>query len=117
MMFGPPDANSPHSAQSLKWKIKRVSNDELRQRFVDMTIPQCNILGMTLPDPKLVWNQDRGHHDFGEIDWVEFNNVLKGNGPCNKERLEARLNAHNEELGSEKQQWCMLKKSTKNRLI
>ncbi|MBK7230983.1 MAG: 1,2-phenylacetyl-CoA epoxidase subunit A [Saprospiraceae bacterium] len=96
MMFGPPDANSPHSAQSLKWKIKRVSNDELRQRFVDMTIPQCNILGMTLPDPKLVWNQDRGHHDFGEIDWVEFNNVLKGNGPCNKERLEARLNAHNE---------------------
>lgn len=96
MMFGPPDANSPHSAQSLKWKIKRVSNDELRQRFVDMTIPQCNILGMTLPDPNLVWNQDRGHHDFGEIDWVEFNNVLKGNGPCNKERLEARLNAHNE---------------------
>ena len=96
MMFGPPDANSPHSAQSLKWKIKRVSNDELRQRFVDMTIPQCNILGMTLPDPNLVWNSDRGHHDFGEIDWVEFNNVLKGNGPCNKERLEARLNAHNE---------------------
>ncbi|MBK9271146.1 MAG: 1,2-phenylacetyl-CoA epoxidase subunit A [Saprospiraceae bacterium] len=94
MMFGPSDANSTHSAQSLKWKIKRVSNDELRQRFVDMTVPQCDILGMKLPDDKLVWNSERGHYDFGEIDWVEFNNVLRGNGPCNKERLADRLNAH-----------------------
>ncbi len=94
MMFGPNDAHSPHSAQSMKWKIKRVSNDELRQRFVDMTVPQCEILGMKLPDDQLKWNPERGHYDFGEIDWSEFNNVLKGNGPCNKERLADRLNAH-----------------------
>lgn len=94
MMFGPNDSASPHSAQSLKWKIKRVSNDELRQRFVDMTVPQCDILGMKLPDDLLKWNPQRNHYDFGPINWSEFENVLKGNGPCNKERLADRLNAH-----------------------
>lgn len=96
MMFGPNDLNSPHSAQSMKWKIKRFSNDELRQRFVDMTVPQAEILGLSIPDPKLKWNDERGHYDFGEIDWVEFNKVVKGDGPCNKQRLEARIKAHEE---------------------
>ena len=96
MMFGPNDLNSPHSAQSMKWKIKRFSNDELRQRFVDMTVPQAEILGLSIPDAKLKWNDERGHYDFGEIDWVEFNKVVKGDGPCNKQRLEARTKAHEE---------------------
>lgn len=96
MMFGPNDSNSPHSAQSLMWKIKRFSNDELRQKFVDMTVPQAEILGLKIPDEKLKWNQERGHYDFGEIDWVEFNNVVRGEGPCNKIRLEARIKAHEE---------------------
>ncbi len=96
MMFGPSDKDSPHSAQSLKWKIKRFSNDELRQKFVDMTVPQAEILGIKIPDDNLRWNPDRGHYDFGEIDWVEFNNVIKGNGPCNKQRLDDRIKAHQE---------------------
>ena len=96
MMFGPNDAESPHSAQSLQWKIKRLSNDELRQRFVDMSIPQAEILGIVLPDPSLQYNPERGHYDFGEIDWDEFYQVIAGNGPCNKERLEARIKAHEE---------------------
>lgn len=96
MMFGPSDNDSPHSAQSLKWKVKRLSNDELRQRFVDMTVPQAEILGITLPDPLLKYNESRGHYDFGEIDWEEFRQVVSGNGPCNKERLEARVKAHEE---------------------
>ncbi len=96
MMFGPSDNDSPHSAQSLKWKVKRLSNDELRQRFVDMTVPQAEILGITLPDPLLKYNESRGHYDFGEIDWEEFRQVVSGNGPCNKERLEARIKAHEE---------------------
>ena len=96
MMFGPSDSDSPHSAQSLKWKVKRLSNDELRQRFVDMTVPQAEILGITLPDPLLKYNESRGHYDFGEIDWEEFRQVVSGNGPCNKERLQARVKAHEE---------------------
>ncbi len=96
MMFGPSDKDSPHSAQSLKWKIKRFSNDELRQKFVDMTVPQAEILGIKIPDDNLRWNPARGHYDFGEIDWVEFNNVIKGNGPCNKQRLDDRIKAHQE---------------------
>lgn len=96
MMFGPSDNDSPHSAQSLKWKVKRLSNDELRQRFVDMTVPQAEILGITLPDPLLKYNESRGHYDFGEIDWEEFRQVVSGNGPCNKERLQARVKAHEE---------------------
>jgi ring-1,2-phenylacetyl-CoA epoxidase subunit PaaA len=94
MMFGPNDSDSPHSAQSMKWNIKRFSNDELRQRFVDMTVPQAELLGLTIPDPDLRWNEERGHYDFGEIQWEEFYNVIKGNGPCNKERLAARVKAH-----------------------
>ena len=99
MMFGPKDGESTHSDQSTKWKIKRKSNDQLRQEFVDMIASQVNILGMTLPDPALKWNEERQHFDFGEIDWEEFWNVVKGNGPCNKQRLEARKKAH------EKGQW------------
>jgi ring-1,2-phenylacetyl-CoA epoxidase subunit PaaA len=96
MMFGPHDSESTHSDQSMKWKIKRKSNDELRQNFVDMIADQAKVLGMTLPDPELKWNKERNHYDFGEIDWEEFWNVVKGNGPCNKERLEARRKAWDE---------------------
>lgn len=96
MMFGPPDDESAHSAQSMAWKIKRHSNDELRQRFVDICVPQAESLGLTLPDPALVWNEERGHHDFGPIDWTEFHDVLKGNGPCNDQRIARRRQAHDE---------------------
>lgn len=96
MMFGPSDADSTHSTQSMQWKIKRFSNDELRQRFVDMTVPQAELIGLTVPDPDLRWNEERQHYDFGTINWDEFNNVLKGNGPCNKQRLAARVKAHEE---------------------
>ncbi|GAB2753543.1 1,2-phenylacetyl-CoA epoxidase subunit PaaA [Nocardioides pakistanensis] len=96
MMFGPPDEKSTHSAQSMRWGIKRFSNDELRQRFVDMTVPQAEALGLTLPDPDLRWNDERGHYDFGEIDFTELFEVIKGNGPCNKQRLEHRVRAHEE---------------------
>ena len=94
MMFGPSDADSRHSAQSMQWKIKRNSNDELRQKFVDQSVPQAEYLGLTLPDPDLKWNEARGHYDFGEIDWDEFYRVIGGNGPCNHERLNARIRAH-----------------------
>jgi ring-1,2-phenylacetyl-CoA epoxidase subunit PaaA len=80
----------------MKWKIKRFSNDELRQKFVDVCKEQADILGITIPDPDLKWNEKRGHYDFGKINWDEFWNVIKGNGPCNKERLEARRKAHEE---------------------
>ena len=96
MMFGPNDSDSPHSAQSMRWKIKRYSNDTLRQKFVDMIAEQIKVLNMTLPDPDLRWNEERGHYDFGAIDWTEFNEVLKGNGPCNRERLAARRKAWEE---------------------
>ncbi|HVQ94948.1 MAG TPA: 1,2-phenylacetyl-CoA epoxidase subunit PaaA [Mycobacteriales bacterium] len=94
MMFGPPDGESRHTAQSMAWKIKRHSNDELRQKFVDMCVPQAEVLGLTLPDPELRWNADRGHYDFGEIDWAELTQVIKGNGPCNRQRLEHRVKSH-----------------------
>ena len=96
MMFGPPDGESAHSAQSMAWKIKRHSNDELRQRFIDMCVPQAEVLGLTLPDPELRWNPERGHYDFGPIDWDEFKEVVKGNGPCNRKRIEHRIRAHEE---------------------
>ncbi len=96
MMFGPHDNDSPHTDQSMKWKIKRMTNDELRQRFVDMIAEQVKILRMVLPDPELKWNEERKHYDFGEINWEEFRNVVKGNGPCNKQRLEARNKAWEE---------------------
>jgi len=93
MMFGPSDAESVNSAQSTAWRIKLFSNDELRQRMVDQTVPQAEYLGLTVPDPDLRWNAERGSYDFGEIDWSEFHNVLKGNGPCNRERLRTRVKA------------------------
>lgn len=93
MMFGPSDAESSHSAQSAQWRIKLFSNDALRQKMVDQTVPQAEHLGLTIPDPDLKWNHDRGHYDFGEIDWDEFYNVIQGNGPCNRERLQTRVKA------------------------
>jgi ring-1,2-phenylacetyl-CoA epoxidase subunit PaaA len=96
MMFGPPDQDSPHSAQSMAWRIKRFSNDDLRQRFVDMCVPQAEVLGLTLPDAELAWNEERGHYDFGPIDWDEFKEVVRGNGPCNRQRIEHKLRAHQE---------------------
>ncbi|CBS90659.1 1,2-phenylacetyl-CoA epoxidase subunit PaaA [Azospirillum lipoferum] len=93
MMFGPSDDQSAHSAQNMAWKIKRFSNDELRQRFVDATVPQAEFLGLTIPDPELRFNAETGHYEFGAIDWTEFNEILKGNGPCNRERIEARRKA------------------------
>ncbi|MES2785492.1 MAG: 1,2-phenylacetyl-CoA epoxidase subunit PaaA [Pseudomonadota bacterium] len=93
-MFGPPDSDSPHSAQGMRWGIKRISNDDLRQKFVDATVPQAKILGVTLPDPDLKWNEERGHYDYGAIDWDDFWAVVHGNGPCNKERLATRVKAH-----------------------
>ncbi len=96
MMFGPRDNDSTHSDQSMKWKIKRMSNDELRQKFIDMIAEQVKVLGMTLPDENLKWNAERKHYDFGEIDWEEFWNVVKGNGPCNKQRMDARVKAWDE---------------------
>lgn len=96
MMFGPTDKDSPNSAQSMKWKIKRKSNDELRQEFIDKTVPQAEYLNLRVPDPDLKWDEEKGHYHFGAIDWEEFYNVLKGNGPCNKQRLDARNQAHDE---------------------
>ncbi len=94
MMFGPPDDASPNSAQSMAWGIKRFSNDDLRQRFVDMTVPQAQALDLTLPDPEIRWNEERGHFDFGAIDFTELFEVVKGNGPCNQQRLAHRVRAH-----------------------
>jgi len=87
MMFGPPDADSTHTEQSMAWGIKLETNDELRQRFVDMTVPQAEFLGLTIPDPDLRWDDERGRYDFGEIDWDEFWEVVKGNGMCNRDRI------------------------------
>ena len=94
MMFGPSDTESVHSAQSAAWGIKRIGNDELRQKFIDATVPQIELLGLQLPDPELRWNEQRGHYDHGPIDWSEFKRVLEGDGPCNRERLAARVEAH-----------------------
>lgn len=93
-MFGPTDDNSPNSQQSMKWKIKRHSNDELRQRFVDMIVPQAEALGLHFEDPDLKWNEERGHYDFGELDWDEFFATIKGSGPCNTQRMQRRRQAH-----------------------
>ncbi|MEV0699741.1 1,2-phenylacetyl-CoA epoxidase subunit PaaA [Saccharopolyspora sp. NPDC050389] len=96
MMFGPPDGDSPNTQQSMAWRIKRHTNDELRQKFVDMSVPQAEALGVTLPDPALRWNDERGHYDFGEPDWSELKRVIAGHGPCNEERLARRRAAHEE---------------------
>ncbi len=95
-MFGPPDASSTHTAQSVAWKIKRETNDELRQKFVDMTVPQAEYLGLTIPDPDLEWDEEAGHYRFGEIDWDDFWQVVKGNGPCNRERIANKVGAWEE---------------------
>jgi ring-1,2-phenylacetyl-CoA epoxidase subunit PaaA len=94
MMFGPPDAQSPNTERSMAWGIKRNTNDDLRQRFVDMTVPQADRLGVTLPDDKLSWNETRGHYDFGDVDWAEFKAVVGGAGPCNADRIARRQAAH-----------------------
>ena len=93
MMFGPSDKDSVHSAQSMAWKIKMNTNDELRQKFVDQTVPQAEYLGLLIPDPELKWNEDKDGYDFSEPDWSEFFDVIKGNGPCNAERLADRNKA------------------------
>jgi ring-1,2-phenylacetyl-CoA epoxidase subunit PaaA len=93
MMFGPPDADSPNTAQSMRWRIKRETNDELRQKFVDITVPQADFLGLTVPDAALKWNEEKGGYDFGEIDWEEFYAVVRGEGPVAKERMKARREA------------------------
>ncbi|HAN85634.1 MAG TPA: 1,2-phenylacetyl-CoA epoxidase subunit A [Micrococcus luteus] len=95
-MFGPPDDAPPTPRQSMAWKVKRFSNDDLRQRFVDMIVPQAEALGLTLPDPDLKWNEERGHYDFGELDWDEFMSVIKGDGPMNTQRMARRIQAHEE---------------------
>jgi ring-1,2-phenylacetyl-CoA epoxidase subunit PaaA len=94
MMFGPPDEDSPNSQRSMAWKIKRFSNDDLRQRFVDMLVPQAEVLGITLPDPAIKWNEERGHYDFGDLDWDEFYEVLAGRGQANTVRVARRKKAH-----------------------
>jgi ring-1,2-phenylacetyl-CoA epoxidase subunit PaaA len=96
MMFGPRDAESPNTEQSMRWKLKRKTNDELRQAFVDQTVPQAELIGLRIPDEKLKWNEERKHYDFGDINWDEFWQVVNGHGPCNKQRLEARRKAHEE---------------------
>lgn len=96
MMFGPPDIESPNSENAMKWRIKRETNDQLRQRFVNQTVEQANYLGLMIPDANLKWNDEKKGYDFSQPDWKEFKNVISGNGPCNKERLEARRNAHKE---------------------
>ncbi|WP_347156819.1 1,2-phenylacetyl-CoA epoxidase subunit PaaA [Pontibacter chitinilyticus] len=96
MMFGPKDEESPNTELSMRWKIKRFTNDELRQRFVDMMVPQAEFLGLTVPDKDLTWNEDKGGYDYGQIDWEEFWNVVKGNGPCNKDRISTRQKAYEE---------------------
>jgi len=96
MMFGPPDEASTNTEQSMAWGIKRHTNDELRRRFVDMSVPQADRLGVTLPDPELKWNVERGHYDFGPIDWSELDAVIKGNGPCNVQRIARRKSAHDD---------------------
>lgn len=98
MMFGPNDADSKHTAQSMKWKIKRHTNDELRQMFVDATVPQAELIGLSIPDKDLKWNEETGHYDFGEINWDEFWEVVKGNGPCNKDRIDTRRKAKEDGL-------------------
>ena len=96
MMFGPHDGESAHSGQSMLWKIKRQSNDELRQKFVDQTVPQAKVLGLRIPDKELQWNEERGSYDFGEIDWDEFRRVIRGDGICNRERLRRHKGAHDD---------------------
>ena len=95
MMFGPHDSDSPNTGNAVKWKIKRATNDQLRQSFIDKTVHQAELIGLTIPDPDLKWNEERGSYDFGEMDWDEFWSVVKGGGPCSKQRLKHYNDAHN----------------------
>lgn len=113
MMFGPNDSESVHSQKSIDWKIKRKSNDELRQDFVDATVKQAEFLGVTLPDEKLVWNEERSHYDFGEINWEEFWEVVGGNGPCNKKRLKTRKKAYDDGAWVREAAWAFAEKRKK----
>ncbi len=112
MMFGPHDGDSPHSGDAFLWKIKRKSNDELRQRFIDKTVEQAYLIGLTIPDPDLKWNEEKQGYDHGEINWEEFNNVIKGNGPCNKQRMNHHVQAH--ENGSWVREAALVYKKRKN---
>lgn len=114
MMFGPHDSESAHSAKAMRWKIKRETNDELRQKFVDKTVQQAEVIGLTIPDPDLKWNEERGHYDFGEINWDEFMNVINGNGPCNKQRLAHHKKAHDEGAWVREAAEAYAKKKQKN---
>jgi ring-1,2-phenylacetyl-CoA epoxidase subunit PaaA len=96
MMFGPHDTDSPHSADAFRWKIKRHTNDELRQKFIDKTVQQAELIGLTIPDPDLKWNESKQCYDHGEINWDEFKRVINGDGPCNKQRLEHHIRVHSE---------------------
>ena len=96
MMFGPHDSDSPHSGNAFKWKIKRKSNDELRQKFIDKTVQQAEVIGLTIPDPDLKWNEEKQGYDYGKINWDEFTQVINGNGPCNKQRMEHHIKYHHE---------------------
>jgi ring-1,2-phenylacetyl-CoA epoxidase subunit PaaA len=96
MMFGPKDAESPNTEQSMRWKIKRFSNDELRQKFIDVTVPQADYLGLKMPDENIKYNEETGHYEFGELNWEEFWHIIAGNGPCNKQRLKARVKAYDD---------------------
>ncbi|MDA0631029.1 MAG: 1,2-phenylacetyl-CoA epoxidase subunit A [Proteobacteria bacterium] len=115
MMFGPHDGESAHSAQSMKWKIKRRSNDDLRQQYVDQAVQQALAIGLKVPDPALAWNEERGHYDFGDIDWEEFERVIKGNGPCNRQRLAHHVEAHAEGVWVREAMACYDKKRRSRR--
>ena len=117
MMFGPHDSDSPNTGNAVKWKIKRETNDELRQKFIDKTIQQAEVIGLTRPDPDLKWNEERGHYDFGEMDWDEFWRVVKGHGPCNKQRLDHHKKAHNDGAWVRKAAIAYAKKQNDKQLV
>jgi ring-1,2-phenylacetyl-CoA epoxidase subunit PaaA len=114
MMFGPNDSDSKHTEESMKWRIKRKTNDELRQQFVDATVPQAELIGLTVPDPDLKFNEQTGHYDFGKINWDEFWQVVRGNGPCNKERIDARRKAKEDGIWVREAAAAYAKKRTMN---
>ena len=114
MMFGPNDSDSPRTGNAMRWKIKRKTNDELRQNFIDKTVAQAELIGLKIPDPDLKWNEERGSYDFGEIDWEEFWNVVNGNGPCNEQRLDHHKQAHTEGEWVREAAKAYAKKQTQN---
>ena len=117
MMFGPHDADSPNTGNAVKWKIKRETNDELRQKFIDKTVEQAELIGLTIPDPDLKWNEETGHYDFGEMNWDEFWSVVKGNGPCNKQRIKHHIKAHKEGAWVRKAALAYAKKQKAKELV